>query len=132
LFDTTEKQKAGRETLWRHVEDAVGRLTAAQAMARLDGADVWNALVCDYDETFRDPQVLHNEMLIEVENPRGSTYRTIGTPVKFDRLPARPQRRPPRFAEHTVEILTWLGYGKDEIREWARREIVALENGATL
>ena len=129
-FDTMEKQKAGRETLWDYLEEAVGRLTAAEATARLDGADVWNALVCDYDETFRHPQVLHNEMLIEVENPRGGTYRSTGIPVKFDRLPARPQRRPPRFAEHTAEILTWLGYGKDEIQELARREIVALENGA--
>jgi crotonobetainyl-CoA:carnitine CoA-transferase CaiB-like acyl-CoA transferase len=125
-YDTMEKQKADRETLWRRVEEAVGGLTAAEATARLDGADVWNALVYDYPETFRDPQVLHNGMLIEVENPRGGTYHTTGIPVKFERTPAQPRMRPPRFAEHTADILQWLGYGQDEIQDLARRGVVAL------
>jgi crotonobetainyl-CoA:carnitine CoA-transferase CaiB-like acyl-CoA transferase len=124
-YDTPEKQKVHRETLWRCVEDVVRQFTAAEACARLDGADVWNAPVYDYDQTFTDPQVLHNGMLMEIDNPRGGTYKTTGIPVRFSRTPAHPGRRPPRFAEHTREILIWLGFRNEEIDNLVRLGVVA-------
>jgi crotonobetainyl-CoA:carnitine CoA-transferase CaiB-like acyl-CoA transferase len=47
--------------------------------------------------------------------------------MKWLRTPARPGRRPPRFAEHTSEILTWLGFSDQEIRRFAEQHIVATE-----
>jgi crotonobetainyl-CoA:carnitine CoA-transferase CaiB-like acyl-CoA transferase len=116
-----------RDERWlaRCVEEAVLEFTAAEAGARLDRADVWNAPVYDYAQTFADPQVLHNGMLMEIDNPRGGTYRTTGIPVRLSRTPARPGRRPPRFAEHTGEILTWLGFSNEEIGDFVRLGIVA-------
>lgn len=125
-YDTEEKQKANRDAICDRVEGAVHDRTFAEAAASLDAADVWNAPVYDYAQTFADPQVRHNEMLIEVENPRGGTYKITGLPVKFSRTPARPGRRPPRLAEHTAEILRELGYSGRQIEELAEARVIAL------
>src|SRR5262249_52475052 len=125
-YDTEAKQKANRDAIWDRVETAVRQRTFAEAAGSFDAADVWNAPVYDYAQTFTDPQVRHNEMLIEVENPRGGTYKITGVPVRFSHTPARPGRRPPRFAEHSAEILRWLGYSEEEIGHLSTAGVVAV------
>jgi crotonobetainyl-CoA:carnitine CoA-transferase CaiB-like acyl-CoA transferase len=42
-------------------------------------------------------------------------YRGIASPIRFSRTPGRMRRRPPRFAEHSTEILESHGYASNEI-----------------
>jgi len=58
-------------------------------------------------------------MTVEVEQ-----YRGVGPPARLSSSRWRRTRRPPRFAEHTDEILAEAGYTQDEI-ETLRNEDVA-------
>ena len=78
----------------------------------------------DYEEVFRDPQVIYNQMLIELENPSGGTFKTTGMPVKLSQTPAKLHRRPPRYGEHTDEVLESLGYSADQISRLAYNRVV--------
>ena len=120
-YDTWEKQREHQVELWRFVERAMAEHTAEQALGLFEAADIWAAPVYDYEEAFLDPQVLHNEMLIELENPRGGTFKTTGMPVKLSHTPAGPRRRPPRYAEHTAEVLESLGYSPSAIKRLAEK-----------
>ena len=42
-------------------------------------------------------------------------YRNWGIPIKFSRTPGSIKRRPPRFAEHTREMLIENGFSDDEV-----------------
>lgn len=47
----------------------------------------------------------------------GRPPRVFGVPIKLSETPGRVERRPPRFGEHTDEVLAELGLSAPEIAE---------------
>jgi crotonobetainyl-CoA:carnitine CoA-transferase CaiB-like acyl-CoA transferase len=76
-FDTNVRRVANREALTTLIIEGFTRLTAAEAMARLDSAGIANARVNDVHELWAHPQLAAR-----------SRWRTIGSPV--GPLPALP------------------------------------------
>jgi crotonobetainyl-CoA:carnitine CoA-transferase CaiB-like acyl-CoA transferase len=66
----------------------------------------------DLSEVFSDPQVLSQEMLLEVDHPGRGTVKMTGFPVKLSKTPAKIHRATPELGEHTEEILLPLREGK--------------------
>ena len=74
-------------------------------------------------QTFEDPQVKHQEMVLEVEQPSGKV-KTLGFPVKMSKTPARVQRPAPQLGEHTEEILSDLGFSREKIKGLKEKGII--------
>jgi crotonobetainyl-CoA:carnitine CoA-transferase CaiB-like acyl-CoA transferase len=72
------------------------------------------APVLSLDEVLADPQVKHNEILVEREHPTAGTIRQPRPPARFDRTPTELGRLAPRHGEHSDEILAELGVSADE------------------
>ncbi len=62
-----------------------------------------------------DPQVLDREMMVDLPHPRVPDLKVPGNPLKLYDTPPNYRRRPPEHGEHNEEILTDLGYSKDDI-----------------
>lgn len=90
----------------------------------LKAADVPVSPVNRLEEVLLEPQVVHNEMLLDLVHPRHGVIRTVANAVHLERTPARPFGYPPDIGEHTREVLEEFGFGSAETADLFSREIV--------
>jgi formyl-CoA transferase/CoA:oxalate CoA-transferase len=95
------------------LHDILGKILIKQTRAewsqRFAGSDVLHTSINTIDETVKQPQVLHRDMVIERPHPVMGTMKFTGFPIKFSDTPAVFRRDPPAKGEHTEEILGELG-----------------------
>ena len=114
---------ADRDEIKRKLEQGFIKKTTAELMDIFMAADIWAAPVNSFPEVERDPQVRHNQILVEFEHPVAGKFRTVGMPIEFSRTPGE-IRRPPLLGEHKDEILAELGYSDQEIAHFKEAKIV--------
>jgi crotonobetainyl-CoA:carnitine CoA-transferase CaiB-like acyl-CoA transferase len=88
--------------------------------------DIPVAKVYNLDEVFSDPQVLHRQMLIEIEHPTLGKIKQVGVAPKLSQTPGKVRSLSPLLGEHTREILQGLGYSQQEIERLQEEGAVAL------
>jgi crotonobetainyl-CoA:carnitine CoA-transferase CaiB-like acyl-CoA transferase len=91
----------------------------------LNKGDVPCAPVQTIDQVFSAPQVLHREMLVEVDHPTAGTLKMAGVPVKFSTTPAAVRMPPPLLGQHNYEVLSsWLGMNSAEIDQLKKASVI--------
>lgn len=86
--------------------DAVFQSKATEEwLALLLEHDIWCSQVNSFDEMVNDPQIKHNEMIIEIEHPTIGKVKTTGFPVWFSDTPQKIYKSAPLLNEHADEIL---------------------------
>jgi crotonobetainyl-CoA:carnitine CoA-transferase CaiB-like acyl-CoA transferase len=97
----------------------------AEWVAALNRADVPCAPVQTIDQVFAAPQVLHRNMLVEVEHPTAGKVKLAGIPVKFSETPASVRLPPPLLGPHNEEVLSsWLDMDGKAIDDLRSRKIL--------
>jgi len=76
------------------------------------------------DEVFSDPQVLHRQMVIEIEDPTLGKIKQVGIAPKLSSTPGKVRSLSPLPGEHTDEILQELGYKREEIENLRQEGVV--------
>ena len=71
--------------------------------------------VYSLDEVFQDPQVIHRQMVIEVEHPLLGKVKQLGIVPKLSDTPGKVRSLSPLLGENTEEILLALDYSREEI-----------------
>jgi len=107
---TPEGRLEHREELNRALQDIFRTKTRDAWLTYLGQFDVLCAPVYDYRELFADPQVYHNQMVVEQDHPKAGRVKVIGIPVKLSETPGDIGPAAPQLGEHTEEVLQWLGY----------------------
>lgn len=118
-----------RDEIKRTLEAETRDRETDELVETLLAVDVWVAPVNDFHDVADDPQVEHNEMLIELEHPEGGTFTTTGFPVDYSETPATVRSNPPEAGEHTVELLAELGYDGDDYERLAGDGVVGDRSG---
>jgi CoA:oxalate CoA-transferase len=123
-FADNAARMRNRERLRPLINAKIGEATVEQWIERLNAAGVPCGRVMSLAEVFSDPQVLAQEMVLEIEHPGHGPVRMTGFPVKLSATPARLRRPAPQLGEHTDAVLCELGYGSDQIAALRREGVV--------
>jgi formyl-CoA transferase len=115
---------ANGEALKARLADGFRKKTSAEWLRELEAIDFLCSPVYTLEEALDDPQVRHNQMVIEFDHPQGRV-KAIGSPIKLVETPASVRMPPPGLGEHNDEILRELGYSTQEI-ETLRTSCVVL------
>lgn len=96
--------------LLRQAEDLFRGRTTAEWVAALRAAGVPCAPLNFPPDVFRDPQLLENGYIIELDHPALGPYKTFGSPIRMDRTPTAIRSAAPALGQHTDEVLRMLGF----------------------
>ncbi|MFC6862859.1 CaiB/BaiF CoA transferase family protein [Halomicroarcula sp. GCM10025817] len=113
-YGTPEETFEHRDEIKRTLEAYTRERPTDELLETLLEADVWAAEVNDFHDVAADPQVGHNEMLVELDHPEDGTFTTTGIPAEMSETPGEIRSPPPRPGEHTDEVLAEIGYDEGE------------------
>lgn len=85
--------------------------------------DIWCSQVNTFNEMVEDPQIKHNQMIIEYEHPTVGKIKTTGFPVKFSETEQKIYKPAPLLNEHANEILKeYCNYTNQEIEQFLNKK----------
>jgi crotonobetainyl-CoA:carnitine CoA-transferase CaiB-like acyl-CoA transferase len=117
-FGTREGRQTGDHlaVLGGLLADVMRSFATADLIERLVAEDVPVGPVLSLEELFSDPQIEHNEAILEFEHPTAGRFRQARPAARFEKTPQDPRRRlPPLHGEHTDEVLAELGYSPTDL-----------------
>jgi crotonobetainyl-CoA:carnitine CoA-transferase CaiB-like acyl-CoA transferase len=122
-FDTNDKRRENREAINRIINEKTQTQPRDALMERFHKAGIPCGPINNLKEVFSDPQVLHQEMLLESDQPTGKV-RMTGFPVKMTQAPAKLRRPSPQIGEHNREVLHEAGYSAEEIDQLEQASVI--------
>jgi crotonobetainyl-CoA:carnitine CoA-transferase CaiB-like acyl-CoA transferase len=127
-FTTNTDRLRNKHALWDIIEPAFLQRPAVEWLKLFNEASIPAAIVKDLAAALSDPQVLHREMIIQLEDADGTTVRTVGNPIKLQDAVAEKHSFPPRKGADGVSILhEVLGLDPATIQSLAQRGVVVLD-----
>jgi len=108
---------AMREEMFATFGEIFRNKTRDEWFEELSKTDIAVAKVNHLDEAFSNPQMLHRNMVVEVEHPKFGKVKQVGIAIKLSDTPGAISKLAPLPGEHTGEILNDLGYTENEVKE---------------
>lgn len=124
-FAEVNDRNAHSQELRAEVAATIATRPAADWPPRFDAQEVPSSLIQDYPMIAVDPQAAANEYIVEVEDQRYGTLRTVGSPVRFNGVQGQVRGLAPELGADTEATLRRLEYSVETIEQLKRDGIVA-------
>ena len=123
-FATSKARQTNRDTLNDILGEETSRRSSEEWVKVLNDAGVPCGPIYTIDQTFADPQVQHLAMAQPVHSSVLGDIDIVGHPVSHG-AKRNPVRSPaPELGQDNEDVLTSLGYTKDQIEDLAHRGVI--------
>jgi crotonobetainyl-CoA:carnitine CoA-transferase CaiB-like acyl-CoA transferase len=123
-FRTNELRMRNREAINAAIEAKTRTRTKNHWIETLNQKGVPCGRVQNLAEVFSDPQVLHQNMVIEADHPGRGPVKMTGFPVKSAENPCQIHRPAPELGQHTEQVLKDLGRSAEDIEKLRKKKII--------
>ncbi|HUF93313.1 MAG TPA: CoA transferase [Candidatus Limnocylindria bacterium] len=123
-FATARARSDNRDVLMEVFMPITRQKTSAEWITILNDAGVPCGPIYRVDEAFADPQVRHLEIAQPVKSPVLGDITILGHPVSHGTARQPIRTAAPELGQHNEEILTALGYTREQIADLAQRGVI--------
>lgn len=118
--DRLKKKAYLKEIIERKFAD----MTAKEAERLFDGTSVAASAMMGIVESLENPHLLARNMVIEVNDPVMGATKLVGNPIHLSENTPVTNIPSPTLGENTDDILSQLGYSKEEIKTLKEKKVV--------
>jgi len=108
-----------RDELKVEIETSLMRIDGHEICETLAKAGLAIGPIHNTEQVVDHPHTHHRQMTIEKD-----WYKMTGTPIKMSRTPGSLKRLPPKYGEHSTELLTEFGFSSAQIQELIEQGVV--------
>ena len=124
------KSSTGRLKNQKFIESELNKKLSTETSEHwinaLNSAKVPCAPINSFSQALSDEQVIHRNMVVEVEHPDGGKVKMPGNPIKLSYTDEDSFSPPPHLGQHTKETLVeWCNYSESEIIELIKKKVIA-------
>jgi crotonobetainyl-CoA:carnitine CoA-transferase CaiB-like acyl-CoA transferase len=123
-FVDNESRVINRAELARLLETVLVGGSTDHWMQSFEVAGLAAGRLLDLPAVFADPQVIHNQMVLEMTHPTAGQIKVTGSPLRFDGEAAATAIAPPRLGSDTRRLLQSAGLTDLQIDELAAEAAV--------
>ena len=114
LYRTQTARVANRQRINAIVGGKLAMNTTEYWVDVLNKAGVPCGPVQSVADVFQDPQILSQDMVMDIDHPGFGAVRMLGFPMKLSATPCQVRRPAPGLGEHSDDVLAELGYSPEE------------------
>ncbi|GJD08490.1 Succinate--hydroxymethylglutarate CoA-transferase [Galdieria sulphuraria] len=126
-FAKNAKRVENRQQLIEILQETFQKKTTDEWLKELDGVNLPYGPINTIDQVFRDPQVIHREMIQQIHHPSAGDIRLTGFAAKYSRTKPSIRLPPPLLGQHTQEVLkNWLTI--EELNQLEKEGIIQIHS----
>jgi formyl-CoA transferase len=125
-FKDRDRRRQNYAALERELAAVFATRAREEWLKDLEANDVPAAPIYNIAEALDDAQVKHLGLLEEVEHPKAGKMKLVGPPICYDQISRVKSAPPPLVGEHTVRVLSHLGYDRAAIAELVQHGVVKI------
>ena len=84
----------------------------------------WTHIPTSFEEVTKDPQMLANDHIVEVEHPTFGPVKIITTPIRLNKEAPPIRKFAPEHGQHTEEILLENDYEWEDIAKLQEKGVI--------
>jgi CoA:oxalate CoA-transferase len=123
-FRERDTRKANRKLLTPILEEKLTQNTTEHWVDILNAKGIPSGDILGLEKALTSDQMKHRKTIVDINEPKIGNIKLFNLSAQFSKTPASVDAPPPRLSAHTEEILTGLGYSKDDIKALREKMVI--------